>query len=201
MYDNLKLSDIEKGLPQLARQLSYQLVIGNLDKTPSEYLLELGYSKEEIECAIKLNASYYQKLKRIRNRLKNLEKIYFENPKEYNLLFLTFTFTDPILERNKPKSLRVQVARFLKEYTIDYFANCDYGSLNGRLHYHSVVVVKGKLNYKIWQKQFGALNGKRVNITEDAPKRMAKYMHKLALHSIKESTKYQGLIYSRKKKE
>ena len=141
------------------------------------------------------------KLKRIRKRLQNIEKIYFENPKDYNLLFLTFTFRDEILERNKPKSLRTQVARFLKEYTIDYLANCDYGSINGRLHYHSVVVVQGKLDYRIWQKQFGALNGKKVNVSEDAPKRLAKYMHKLALHSIKESTKYQGLIYSRKRKK
>lgn len=109
-------------------------------------------------------------------------------------LFLTLTFTDDVLASTTEKTRRTYVSRFLKENCIDYLANIDFGSKNGREHYHAVVSVKNKLDYSKWK--FGALNGLKIRVNSK-PIAIAKYINKLSNHATKSTTKNSKLIYSR----
>ena len=108
-------------------------------------------------------------------------------------IFLTFTFTDNSLAKYSTDYLRLCVKRFLNLYSSLYVANVDYGKENGRIHYHAVALT-GHVNFKAWK--FGAINAQRIHSTEDSLC-LARYVSKLANHSLKESTRRESLIYSR----
>lgn len=108
-------------------------------------------------------------------------------------VFLTFTFTDHSLSVYSTDYLRLCVKRFLNLYSSLYVANVDYGKENGRIHYHAVALTS-HVNLKAWK--FGAINVKRIHSTEDSLC-LARYVSKLANHSLKESTRRESLIYSR----
>lgn len=194
MTDNIKERVLSIGLPKLLRQISWTIYSNNtLDSVP---LLanEMGYTWEEILCAMQINSAYYRKLSRVKSKLIKMEDCCFQNS-NLNMVFLTFTFDDYSLSHNNADSLKQAVRRFLKQYGIKYVANVDYGARNGRKHFHAVALIDGKLNYKLWN--YGALNGRKVNLNESASKRMSKYITKLSLHAIKETTQFNRLIYSR----
>ena len=110
----------------------------------------------------------------------------------YDCIFLTFTFTDSVLNNCNQSTLRTYVVRTLKSFSDYYVANIDFGKKNGRLHYHGLVVAE-KVDYTIWT--YGSLNGKKVfNKNSSA---LAKYIAKLSNHAIKETTKGSYIIYSR----
>lgn len=108
-------------------------------------------------------------------------------------IFLTFTFTDNSLSKYNTDYLRLCVKRFLNLYSSLYVANVDYGKENGRIHFHAVALT-GHVNFKCWK--FGALNAQRIHSTEDSLC-LARYVSKLANHSLKESTHRESIIYSR----
>lgn len=108
-------------------------------------------------------------------------------------IFLTFTFTDNSLASYSTDYLRLCVKRFLNLYSSLYIANVDYGKENGRIHYHAIALT-GHVNFNAWK--FGALNAERIHSVEDSLC-LARYVSKLANHSVKESTRRQSLIYSR----
>lgn len=112
-----------------------------------------------------------------------------------NALFLTLTFTDKCLNSTSPETRRKYVRRFLKENSVRYVANKDFGATNGREHYHAVVLVKGKLNYSKWR--YGCLNGQKIRLNGTSNTKLAKYVSKLTNHAIKETCKRSVLIYSR----
>lgn len=183
------------GLPKLLRQISWSLYSNNIEDNVPLIANEMGYSWEDISCAMKVNSAYYKKLGRVKSKLVKMENQCFESVGSYTMVFLTFTFNDYSLEHNNSDSLKQAVRRYLKKYCVRYVANVDYGARNGRKHFHAVALVDGKLNYKKWT--YGALNGRKVNLNQTASKRMAKYVTKLSLHAIKESTGFNRLIYSR----
>ena len=195
MTDNIKERVLSIELPKLLRQISWSLYSNNIEDSVPLIANEMGYTWEEIACAMQINSSYYKKLGRVKSKLIKMEESCFENT-NLNMVFLTFTFNDYALTHNNADSLKQAVRRFLKQHSIKYVANVDYGAINGRKHFHAVALIDGKLNYKLWQ-SYGALNGRKVNLNETAPKRMAKYVTKLSLHAIKESTGFNRLIYSR----
>ena len=195
MTDNIKERVLSIELPKLLRQISWSLYSNNIEDSVPLLANEMGYTWEEISCAMQINSSYYKKLGRVKSKLIKMEESCFENS-NLNMVFLTFTFNDYALSHNNADSLKQAVRRFLKEHSIKYVANVDYGATNGRKHFHAVALIDGKLNYKLWQ-SYGALNGRKVNLNETASKRMAKYVTKLSLHAIKESTGFNRLIYSR----
>ena len=195
MTDNIKERVLSIELPKLLRQISWSLYSNNIEDSVPLIAYEMGYSWEEISCAMNINSAYYKKLGRVKSKLIKMEESCFENS-NLNMVFLTFTFNDYALSHNNADSLKQAVRRFLKEHSIKYVANVDYGARNGRKHFHAVALIDGKLNYKLW-KSYGALNGRKVNLNDTAPKRMAKYVTKLSLHAIKESTGFNRLIYSR----
>ena len=195
MTDNIKERVLSIGLPKLLRQVSWSLYSNNIEDSVPLVAYDMGYSWEEISCAMKINSSYYKKLGRVKSKLVKMENDCLDNLNKFNMVFLTFTFNDYSLNHNNSDSLKQAVRRFLKKYCVRYVANVDYGATNGRKHFHAVALVDGKLNYKKWS--YGALNGRKVNLNETAPKRMAKYVTKLSLHAIKETTGFNRLIYSR----
>lgn len=113
-------------------------------------------------------------------------------------LFLTLTFTDSTLNSTNSLTRRKYVTRFLKENCIEYVSNIDFGGKKGREHYHALVLVNGKLDYKKWK--YGALNGKKVACSDTDIERTSRYVSKLSNHAIKETTKQSRLIYSRNNK-
>lgn len=194
MTDNIKERVLSIGLPKLLRQISWTIYSNNTFDSVPLLAYEMGYTWEEILCAMQINSSYYKKLGRVKSKLFKMEQMCFENS-NLNMIFLTFTFDDYSITHNNSDSLKQAVRRHLKKYCIKYVANVDYGARNGRKHFHAVALVEGKLDFTKWN--YGALNGRKVNLNLTAPKRMAKYITKLSLHAIKESTQFNRLIYSR----
>ena len=194
MTDNIKERVLSIGLPKLLRQISWTIYSNNTFDSVPLIANEMGYTWEEILCAMQINSSYYKKLGRVKSKLIKMEQMCFENS-NLNMIFLTFTFDDYSITHNNSDSLKQAVRRFLKRYGIKYVANVDYGARNGRKHFHAVALVEGKLDFTKWN--YGALNGRKVNLNLTASKRMAKYITKLSLHAIKESTQFNRLIYSR----
>ena len=194
MTDNIKERVLSIGLPKLLRQISWTIYSNNTFDSVPLIANEMGYTWEEILCAMQINSSYYKKLGRVKSKLFKMEQMCFENS-NLNMIFLTFTFDDYSITHNNSDSLKQAVRRHLKQYCIKYVANVDYGARNGRKHFHAVALVEGKLDFTKWN--YGALNGRKVNLNETASKRMSKYITKLSLHAIKETTQFNRLIYSR----
>lgn len=109
-------------------------------------------------------------------------------------LFVTFTFTDDTLASTSKDTRRKYVRRFLKQYCDLYVANIDYGKTNGREHYHAVCLPFEKLDFTKWHIH-GAIQIEYIH-TPNA-KALSKYVSKLTLHAIKETTKRSVLIYNR----
>lgn len=108
-------------------------------------------------------------------------------------IFLTFTFTDRSLAVYSTDYLRLCVKRFLNLYSSLYIANVDYGKENGRIHFHAIALAS-HVHLKSWK--FGALNAERIHTSEDSLC-LARYVGKLANHSVKESTRREFIMYSR----
>lgn len=150
------------------------------------------YDKEIWKEAEKVNHASYERVKRLKDRVKYI----IEN---YPTTFITLTFTQDCLERTTPGSRKQLVVRWLKSHGVPYVANIDFGKENEREHYHAVIGSQS-LDYKSWHRN-GALKGKKVvkktNLEKDGDIKLAKYISKLANHAIKETCKRNALIYSR----
>lgn len=107
-------------------------------------------------------------------------------------LFLTLTFTDETLTNTSAETRRRYVRQFLTQFNVPAIANKDFGSENGREHYHSIIQTSN-IDYSLYT--YGAINGKRVIVDYGCDKRISKYISKLTNHSIKETTKRSTLIY------
>ena len=138
-------------------------------------------------------------------RVSRLKKFIYEMVFNADCLFLTFTFTDRDLERTSESTRRQAVRRFLTDLNVPYVANIDFGGKNNREHYHAVVGIDN-VDFKLWD--YGAINGKHIrndirydengNVTSETVARLARYVAKLTNHAIKETTRRNAAIYSRK---
>lgn len=113
-----------------------------------------------------------------------------------NLFFLSFTFDNRKFKKGfnntSQKTLRKYVTNWLKKYCNNYVGNIDFGGKKGRLHFHAVVSLKAeKVNHKTWK--YGALNFEQIYSKNSSA--ISLYVNKLCSHALKESTKYQYLIY------
>lgn len=169
---------------------------------------------EDLTEAEKIISSQNRRISRLRSRI-----TLFLNCKEPTN-FLTLTFSDTILQNSTPEERRRYVVRYLKSQSAHYIANLDFGELNGREHYHAVIL--GNVDLEPWR-QYGAINvqnvGNRKELTRktvpkrykdldeetattlmrrDTEKKLAKYVAKLTNHAIKKTTKRSAIIYSRK---
>lgn len=120
--------------------------------------------------------------------------------------FVTLTFNDDTLNSTSLETKRKYVKRYLKSQGLFYVANVDYGSKNGRVHFHAVVTSQS-LDLKKWHK-YGAIKTKKIIVSTDKnsdaskcvakinAKRLGKYISKLTNHAIKETATGCRVIYS-----
>ena len=126
-------------------------------------------------------------------------------------IFLTLTFSNDVLNKTNKATRQRYIKEYLKSETALYIANIDYGKKKGREHYHALIItntledvkpkyksVKDKINLKAYK--YGEINAdfviSRYKIsTEEGREKIAR---KLTAHFIKESTKREKIIFSRK---
>ena len=137
------------------------------------------------ECE-RINEAYYARVKRLKNRIGSMLC-------SGDCYFLTLTFTDEVLCSTSANTRRRYVTRLLSSYS-DYVANIDFGSLNGREHYHAVVK-SPSLDLSLWD-CYGFSNAKKIASVDDFSA-LAKYISKLTNHAIKDTTQGSRIIYSR----
>lgn len=136
--------------------------------------------------AERINLAYYARVKRLKDRIADMLC-------EGTCYFLTLTFTDEVLARTSDVTRRRYVTRFLKSLSDRYVANIDFGSQNGREHYHAVVLADS-LSMEGWN-CFGFSNAKKIGSEADYTP-VAKYISKLTNHAVKATTKGTRAIYS-----
>lgn len=137
--------------------------------------------------AEKINGAYYKRVCRLKDRLSDMLSF-------GECFFLTLTFTNDVLEHTSKATRRKYVIRFLKSLSIKYVANIDFGSCNGREHYHAVIMADG-VDMSAWD-CYGFSNAKKIRSEADCTP-VGKYLAKLTNHAIKETTQGSHLIYSR----
>ena len=104
-----------------------------------------------------------------------------------SLIFVTLTFSDSVLSSTTESTRKQYVSRFLNRVSRDYYANIDYGSTNGREHYHAVVSPFGdSLDFSEWK--YGSINAKRIKKGFKTVSRISTYMRKLVNHANKIGT-------------
>lgn len=133
-----------------------------------------------------LNANYHR-LSRLKNRISSI--ISCNSLTSY---FVTFTFTNNALSKTSQKTRRLYVTRFLKSNSFDYVANIDFGSKNGREHYHAVLS-SVFLDPKLWK--YGRLDYEIISKSELSVDKLSLYVSKLTNHAIKKTTHRTSLIY------
>lgn len=147
------------------------------------------YGESELRKVTRAIKARKVKKKRIQGRIFGMQMNY-----PGKLLFLTVTFDDHCLESSSQSSRHQFVYRWLSEHCLEYVANIDFGSKNGREHYHAVVVPKeNKIDFHTWK--YGAVNCKHFGNSTTDRRKVAKYITKLVNHSQKYTSG--GVIYSR----
>ena len=120
--------------------------------------------------------------------LKGMQELYNQ------MWFLTLTFTDEVLERTSEETRKRYVQRFLNAYTRDYYANQDFGTKNGREHYHAVIAMPYGFEGDHLQAkellpwQYGFLSIKPMRDTNGDVGRVTTYLNKLSNHANKVGT-------------
>ena len=158
-----------------------------------------------------MNQNDLNDCERIRKAVKNQrERVedhieYLLQRKDLECFFLTFTFTDEAL-RLKKDTRKQAVRRILTDNTDDYILNIDFGKETDREHYHAFVSCpkdesraymktcedgKERLFLKgIDEYTLGFTYTERVNNDPNGKERLARYMSKLTLHSVKVNQQY-----------
>lgn len=183
---------MDKELTQLLKEeakASYAVFKGDSDAIYAfmdRYALTLG----ELIKLHSLNKNRYKRVLYLRNKVSDIVL----NGKA---IFLTLTFTDDVLASTSVETRRKYIRRYLKEECDKYCANIDFGSKNGREHYHAIISAKNdSVDLSKWN--YGAINAQRIRTTENDCKKTCKYIAKLTSHAVKESTGHAyRIIYSR----
>ena len=192
----LKADAISNGFCRIQKDISKAFYNHDYNKnlpTPYSYeeALELNdYLQSDLmyKEAIKINYASYKRKTRLQDRITDMLT-------KGDALFLTLTFTDEVLSTTSADTRRRYVRRILKNFNCDYVANIDFGTKNGREHYHCVISIS-QVSSDFWP--YGIADIEKVrNCTGDSA-RLAKYISKLTNHAIKETCKQNRIIYSRK---
>ena len=134
--------------------------------------------------AMRKGINHSAKVTRLKKRIKlMLEK---------DCLFLTLTFSDDVLSRTSVDTRHQYISRYLKKFCCPYCANLDFGSLNEREHYHVIIQLE-KIDLNTYK--YGYIFSQKIVNKNDL--KLARYINKLAFHSLKDSTN-KKIIYSRK---
>lgn len=151
--------------------------------------LVFQYGYDLIKEGRRINQASYKRSERLSNRI----RLYLEKGE---CIWLTLTFREDVLNSTSIETRRKYVQRFLKTQSDYYLANIDFGKNTQREHYHAVVV-SSHIEAKKWD--YGFTWTERIHVCKDSDLKLAKYVSKLTNHAIKETTKRQCYIYSRRK--
>lgn len=155
------------------------------------------------ECE-RIRRARYQQIKKVKEHLLYwIQKA--QDTRKYELFFATFTFDDPSLEL-QPKTRREGISRLLSKVSADFIMNIDYGKTTNREHYHAVIVfdkstitkyderkIRGFMHYKIEELdayKYGHYDCELVDLSNISAERLAYYLIKLVLHSVKVKQQY-----------
>lgn len=181
-----------------------------IEKQPEKvYCFEMDNETGEVLPGTKLNQDYFNldeetliECERIRNsKNKQRQKIeqhinFLFELQNCDLYFATFNFNDAAL--TKTEDTRKQfIRRMLNKVCEDYILNIDYGEKKGREHYHAIIAIRKNKETK-YQNEFGHLKLKEFDSykygnydleevkTDNIDKeRLARYITKLTMHSVK----------------
>lgn len=184
---------LQSGLCDLRRKVDYALYLRyyNLkdDKAipldEAEFFRTYYYGVEEWLEAYKINKAYYQRVKRLKERIASI----IAQPSN----FITLTFSPSIMASTSAETRRKYVTRYLRDNFPMYVANIDFGKEHGREHYHAIIQSQS-VDYSQWHK-LGGVKGEKIVVDDTAA--LSKYVAKLTNHAIKETAKRTAIIYSR----
>ena len=161
------------------------------------YTLSKKYPEDWKECIRIIRAH--------KGRVSRLKGFIWDMVFNADCLFLTFTFSDEAMNTTSADTRRQAVRRYLTDLNVPYVANIDFGAKKHREHYHAVVGID-KVDYHLWT--HGAINGLKIRndikvdengeVTSETIEKLSRYVAKLTNHAIKETTKRNAAIYSRK---
>ena len=157
------------------------------DTAYEQYLFLLENCPDEWNEACKINYATYKRVKRLKDRVAYLLS-------NGACTFVTLTFTDEVLATTSPETRRRYITRFLQRFDVPYIANKDFGSKNGREHYHAVIQSQN-IDYSLYE--YGAINGEKIRNSKNDDIKLAKYISKLTNHAIKETCNGSRIIYSK----
>ena len=123
------------------------------------------------------NQMYNSRRQRIRRTRKILNYLL-----QQDCLFVTLTFNDKTLSSTNASTRRRYIKSYLDSLGVDYIANKDFGNKNGREHYHCVIQTNflQHYNYSLGNIDFRLCNNNSLVLS--------KYLQKLTLHSLKDTT-------------
>ena len=134
---------------------------------------------QEIQKAINnLNKSYERRNNRIKKRLEEMLQ------QEYKY-FITFTIAPENYDLKYNTYLR-KIKEALK-HASSWLLNSDYGSINGRLHFHCVATFNCQLDYITLNDiyKYGTINYKPIY--NDNEKALREYLNKTLNHTLKQT--------------
>lgn len=137
----------------------------------------------------------YNKVSRIKSHL-----VYMWHRKRH-LYFLTFTFNDKYInkcDRTKKDLIKNAIKKY--DDSCFYILNVDYGSKNGRQHFHCILATDLDSNLDLFMRDdnnypcFVDVREVREDFT--SLKCLPKYINKLSNHCIKDSTKSSRIFFN-----
>ena len=184
---------IESGIYKVFLEMKKSFYLSDKDSHDIE-LYSPVLSAEQTNLCFKIYNANHQRKKR---NLDDIAKWCFAidkipRYKNYMIIFGTLDFTDKALNTTTPKTRRIVVSRYIRQFAENYIANIDFGEKKGREHYHFIAFTKNKFDINQWN--YGGGKFLQVPINEKDIKSTKNYVLKLNNHSYKESTKLQRVI-------
>lgn len=120
----------------------------------------------------------------------------------YDLLFATFTFNDEEMKLKKNTRYQHLIRSLNNDFVKDYIVNIDYGKKNEREHYHGIIAIDRNQCFKMEQHKhkgvikcfvkdipinykYGFVSYEIIKNTDTDRHKIANYISKLGLHSLK----------------
>lgn len=194
-----KIELLNNGIYHIYKRFRYlQFLFYSTDKTivkwkpqityDYEYFINLidNIEHEKIKNCERIFNAHRKKSERLKKRIETLL--------EKDCVFITFTFTDKVLENTSATTRRRYISRELNSLNVPYIANIDFGKQNEREHYHGIAQVDyiNRDSYDL-----GGIYVERIYNKNSLS--LAKYINKLTNHALKETTGSDRLLYSKKK--
>lgn len=189
------------------RRNAYLCYIGTIDQSEFRLYQERfeGLDDDVKKACRQLYDATRKRVQRLRAKIERwLDRGY--------VYFLTLTFTDSVLERTTESTRRQMVHRYLSKWDLVYCANLDFGSQNGREHYHAIICSQMPLGTEYeyhgkhrvlktdllqeWSQKHGYSSCKGP-ISLDASTPLAKYVSKLSNHAFKPTAVKRRPIYNK----